>query len=98
MTEFYQTVMGHRFYESTMPSLVSAVTSLNTKLAALVDGAQANQIEDERAAAMFTMREVIASAIEQAYPADTFIINKAELVAAVRAVEFPQAAPESVTE
>lgn len=34
MTEFFQSVMGHRFYESTMPQLVEQLRRLNHNLEA----------------------------------------------------------------
>jgi hypothetical protein len=95
MPEFHLTVMGHRFYESTMPSLVRAVESLNKKLDTLVEGAQSNQIEDERAAAMFAMRESIAHAIEVGF-GELIACDRAALVEAIRNVQFPQHAAESV--
>ena len=36
MSEFFRTQMGHRFYESTMPSLVRELARLNTNLERLV--------------------------------------------------------------
>lgn len=34
--EFFQTVMGHHFYEGTMPALVKQLERLNTNLEALL--------------------------------------------------------------
>lgn len=97
MPEFHMTVMGHRFYESTMPSLVRAVEALNKKLDALVEGASLNQLEDERAAAMFAMRESIAHAIETSF-GSTITVDRDNLVAEIRRVEFPHHAPEALQE
>ncbi len=36
MSEFFRTQMGHRFYESTMPSLVRELARLNQNLERLV--------------------------------------------------------------
>jgi hypothetical protein len=36
MSEFFRTQMGHRFYESTMPSLVRELARLNTNLERLL--------------------------------------------------------------
>ena len=36
MSEFFRTQMGHRFYESTMPSLVRELARLNDNLERLV--------------------------------------------------------------
>ena len=36
MSEFFRTQMGHRFYESTMPSLVRELARLNTSLERLL--------------------------------------------------------------
>ncbi len=36
MSEFFRTQMGHRFYESTMPSLVQELTRLSTNLERLL--------------------------------------------------------------
>lgn len=94
MPEFHLTVMGHRFYESTMPSLVRAVEALNKKLDALVEGAQLNQIEDERAAAAFAMREAIAHTIEVGFGGRVFA-SRDELVEAIRNVPMPQHATET---
>lgn len=35
--DFHRTVMGHRFYESTMPELVRQLTRLNSLLERLVE-------------------------------------------------------------
>jgi hypothetical protein len=37
MSDFYETRMGHRFYEHTMPELVKQLERLNELLARLVD-------------------------------------------------------------
>lgn len=37
MSEFFRTQMGHRFYESTMPSLVRELARLNANLERLLD-------------------------------------------------------------
>jgi hypothetical protein len=36
MSEFFRTQMGHRFYESTMPSLVRELARLNANLERLL--------------------------------------------------------------
>ena len=36
MSEFFRTQMGHRYYESTMPSLVRELSRLNTNLERLL--------------------------------------------------------------
>jgi hypothetical protein len=36
MIEFFQTVMGKRYYEHTLPELVRQLTRLNTNLEAIV--------------------------------------------------------------
>jgi hypothetical protein len=36
MSEFFRTQMGHRFYESTMPSLVRELVRLNANLERLL--------------------------------------------------------------
>ena len=36
MSDFFRTTMGHRFYESTMPSLVRELARLNTNLERLL--------------------------------------------------------------
>jgi hypothetical protein len=36
MSDFFRTQMGHRFYESTMPSLVRELARLNTNLERLL--------------------------------------------------------------
>lgn len=36
MSDFFRTAMGHRFYESTMPSLVRELARLNTNLERLL--------------------------------------------------------------
>ncbi len=94
MPEFHLTVMGHRFYESTMPSLVRAVEALNKKLDSLVEGAHLNQIEDERAAAAFAMREAIAhTVLEQLRHVNLTSVE--QLAEIIRSVPLPEHAPES---
>lgn len=52
MSEFFRTQMGHRFYESTMPSLVRELARLNTnleRLLAVVERDAEQPDEDEHA-------------------------------------------------
>jgi hypothetical protein len=35
--DFYRTVMGHRYYESTMPELVRQLARLNASLESLIE-------------------------------------------------------------
>ena len=54
MSEFFRTQMGHRFYESTMPSLVRELARLNTnleRLLAVVERDAEQPDEDEHAPA-----------------------------------------------
>lgn len=54
MSEFFRTQMGHRFYESTMPSLVRELARLNAnleRLLALVEHEPENPDEGEPAPA-----------------------------------------------
>ena len=44
--EFHLTVMGHRYYESTLPDLVRQLTRLNANLERLMDVAQRNPNPD----------------------------------------------------
>jgi hypothetical protein len=52
MSEFFRTQMGHRFYESTMPSLVWELARLNAnleRLLAVVECERKRPDEDEHA-------------------------------------------------
>ncbi len=54
MSEFFRTQMGHRFYESTMPSLVRELARLNVnleRLLAIVEREPENPDEGEPAPA-----------------------------------------------
>ena len=54
MSEFFRTQMGHRFYESTMPSLVRELARLNAnleRLLAVVERDAERPDEDEHAPA-----------------------------------------------
>jgi hypothetical protein len=98
MPEFHQTVMGHRFYESTMPSLVRAVEALTKQLAEFTDKVdtysqelvadRSEEVEDERAGAAFVMREQIAHAIAVGFGGQVFA-SRDELVEAIRSVPLP---------
>ena len=55
MSDFFRTQMGHRFYESTMPSLVRELARLNTnleRLLAVVERDAEQPDEDEHAPAV----------------------------------------------
>ena len=47
MAEFYQTRMGVRFYEHTMPELVKQLERLNELLERLVDRQQGQKASEE---------------------------------------------------
>ena len=92
--EFFQTGMGRQFFESTVPQLVRQLAALNEHLGQLVAGAQQQQVEDERAAAAFAMRETIAHAIEQGF-GPHINTDRDRLVAAIRTME-PAVAAEAL--
>ena len=46
-TPFFKTRMGHRFFESTMPSLVQQLTRLNDLLERLVAAQEQQQEKDD---------------------------------------------------
>lgn len=57
MSDFFRTQMGHRVYESTMPSLVRELARLNAnleRLIAVVERDATKPAEDERTPAMST--------------------------------------------
>lgn len=101
--EFYQTVMGRKFYEGTMPALVRAVEALTERVDALVEELAASEdeqdavveegevvnLEDERAAAAFAMREAIRDAVWANY-------KSPHLLDIINGVPLPQHAPESL--
>lgn len=44
MIDFYKTVMGHRFYEGTMPELVRQLTRLNTNIEKMLAAQERQQV------------------------------------------------------
>jgi len=99
--EFYQTLMGRKFYEGTMPALVKAVEALTDKLDELLEEQQEQDeeseecevvnLEDERAAAAFAMREAIADAVWAHY-------KSPHVLDIIRGTPLPGHAPEAEQE
>jgi hypothetical protein len=48
MSEFFRTQMGHRFYESTMPSLVRELARLNENLERLLAVVECDPTGEDR--------------------------------------------------
>lgn len=46
--KFFQTMMGRKYYESTMPSLIRELERLNTNIEKLIEQNKKKEVKDEK--------------------------------------------------